>query len=126
MLTANVRFQGDSDFQILSNHVYTAPPPPTQFYPYIPKPIEEAVLRAMAKDPNARFQTVEEFGAALERTEVTGPILAASPVAGLRTPPGPTPGAPPPPPPATPPRGATPNPGITTRMTPPQPSGAYA
>src|SRR5579872_6422900 len=56
MLTANLPFQGDSDFQILSSHCYTPPPPPTQFYPYIPKPIEDAVLRAMAKDPNARFQ----------------------------------------------------------------------
>ena len=66
MLTANLPFQGESEFHIMTAHVNAQPPSPTVHYPYIPKGIENAVMKALAKDPDARFQTVEEFGAALE------------------------------------------------------------
>ncbi len=66
MLTAHVPFEGDSDFQIMSDHVSTPPPLLTRFNPKIPKGIENAVLKALEKYPEYRFQTVEEFGTALE------------------------------------------------------------
>jgi predicted Ser/Thr protein kinase len=69
LLTANVPFQGDSEFHIMSAHVHTPPPLPTKFYPYIPKGVENAVLKALEKNPDDRFQTVEEFGQALERPD---------------------------------------------------------
>ena len=69
MLTAHVPFEADSDYQMMAHHVSTPPPPPTRFYPYIPKGMENAVLRAVEKNPDARFQTVEEFGQALEHPE---------------------------------------------------------
>jgi len=77
MLTANTPFQSDSEFQIMSDHVHTPPPPPTKFYPYIPKGVENAILKALAKNPDERFQTVEEFGAALEHPDDYG-VSAAS------------------------------------------------
>ena len=81
MLTANVPFQGDSEFHIMSAHVHTPPPLPTKFYPYIPKGVENAVLKALEKDPDHRFQTVEEFGQALERPEdYVAPVIVAAPV----------------------------------------------
>jgi len=100
MLTANTPFQSDSEFQIMSDHVHTPPPPPTKFYPYIPKGIENAILRALAKNPDERFQTVEEFGAALEHPEDYGVIVASA--AGVVAVPPPLPPVPPqmPPPPA--------------------------
>ncbi|MGA2120306.1 MAG: serine/threonine-protein kinase [Bryobacteraceae bacterium] len=67
MLTANAPFHRESEFQVMSDHVHTPPPPPSKFYPHIPKGVENAVLKALAKNPDERFQTVEEFGAALER-----------------------------------------------------------
>jgi len=81
MLTANAPFQSDSDFQVMSDHVHTPPPPPSRFYPYIPKGVENAILKALAKNPDDRFQTVEEFGAALERPDDFGltSIIAPSP-----------------------------------------------
>jgi predicted Ser/Thr protein kinase len=69
LLTAHVPFAGDSDFQILTDHVNTPPPLPTHFYPYIPKGVEKIVLKALEKNPDDRFQSVEEFGAALEHPE---------------------------------------------------------
>jgi serine/threonine protein kinase len=91
MLTANTPFQSDSEFQIMSDHVHTPPPPPTRFYPYIPKGVENAILKALAKNSDERFQTVEEFGAALERPDdfgVVAPVVVAPPP----LPPPPVPG----------------------------------
>jgi serine/threonine protein kinase len=75
MLTANVPFSGNSDYQIMTDHVNAPPPLPTSFYPYIPAGVQNAVLKALEKNPNARFQTVEEFGAALEQP---GKIVAVA------------------------------------------------
>lgn len=69
MLTAHLPFEDPSDFQLMSDHVKTPPPPPTTYYPYIPKGIEQCVLKALAKDPAERFQTVQRFGAALEHPD---------------------------------------------------------
>jgi len=66
MLSGRVPFESDSDYEVMTDHVNTPPPPPTQFYPYIPAGAVNAVLKALAKNPNDRFQTTEEFGAALE------------------------------------------------------------
>jgi eukaryotic-like serine/threonine-protein kinase len=82
ILTANLPFTGDTDFEVMQAHMQTPPPVPTRFYPYIPKGIENAVLQAMAKRPDDRFQTVEEFGMALERPEDFVPRVAPVAVAG--------------------------------------------
>jgi serine/threonine-protein kinase len=80
MLTANTPFQSDSEFQVMSDHVHTPPPPPSRFFPYVPKGVENAILKALAKNPDERFQTVEEFGAALERPDDFGVATTASAV----------------------------------------------
>jgi serine/threonine protein kinase len=110
MLTANVPFQGESDFHVMTAHVNVPPPAPTRYYPYIPRGVENAVLKAMAKDPAGRFQTVEEFGAALEHPDDFGITW------GVQTPAVPPPPLPPPSPspnlaePVMPARPATPPP----------------
>jgi serine/threonine protein kinase len=70
MLTANLPFNSDSDYQIQYDHVNTPPPPLSLYYPYIPAGIEAAVLRAMEKDPAERFAAAEQFGVALESPDV--------------------------------------------------------
>jgi serine/threonine protein kinase len=65
MVTARVPFEGDSEFKIMSDHVNTAPPVPTSLCPAVPEPIERAILKALEKNPAGRFQSVEEFAAAL-------------------------------------------------------------
>lgn len=69
LLTAHLPFESDSDFQVMSDHVNTPPPPPSRHYPYIPEGIQQCVLKALEKDPDRRYQSVEEFGAALGRSE---------------------------------------------------------
>ncbi len=96
MVTAHVPFDGPSDYQVMTDQVHTPPPLPTTFSPYMPKGIENAILKALEKNPDARFQTVEEFGAALEqpqnftyasqRVSVPAPgiVMAATPAASVR------------------------------------------
>jgi serine/threonine-protein kinase len=83
MLAGRVPFDGDSDYQVMTAQVNTPPPAPTQFYPYIPGGVVNAVLKALEKDPNARFQTTEEFGAALENPGEPGWVPAAVAVPGM-------------------------------------------
>jgi serine/threonine-protein kinase len=83
MLSGRVPFESDSDYEVMTDHVNTPPPPPTQFYPYIPAGAVNAVLKALAKNPNDRFQTTEEFGAALENPDsfVWTPAAVVAPAA---------------------------------------------
>ncbi|MBI3952086.1 MAG: protein kinase [Acidobacteria bacterium] len=69
MVTGRLPFESQSDFHLMKDIVETPPPPPRNFYPYIPDALQAAILRALEKDPNARFQSVEEFGAGLEVAE---------------------------------------------------------
>ena len=79
ILTAHLPFESDSDYQVMSDHVNLPPPPPTRHYPYIPRGIEQCVLKALEKNPDDRFQTVEDFGSALEHTNGIEQWLAARP-----------------------------------------------
>lgn len=69
LLTGRVPFKEDSDFSIMIHHVQTPPPPPTQFLPEIPTALEDIVLRCLAKDPAARFQSAQEIIAAMDAFE---------------------------------------------------------
>jgi serine/threonine-protein kinase len=65
LLAGTPPFTGDSEYDIQSAHIQQIPQPPTVFYPHIPTQVVQAVLRALAKDPNSRFQSAEEFANAL-------------------------------------------------------------
>ena len=65
MLTGRVPFTGDSDVAVALKHVNEVPPRPRDLEPAIPEALERVVLRALAKDPAARFQTAAGFSAAL-------------------------------------------------------------
>jgi eukaryotic-like serine/threonine-protein kinase len=57
--------RGKAEFMVLNSHVNDTPEPPTVYRYGIPQPIVDAVMRSLAKDPDARFQSAEEFMAAL-------------------------------------------------------------
>ncbi len=69
MLSGKVPFSGDSDYQVMFDHVNLPPPLLRSHDPHIPPGVEAVVLKALEKDPGRRFQNVEEFGAALDRVE---------------------------------------------------------
>src|SRR4051812_40835026 len=67
LLTGNVPFDGEAPISIALKHVNELPVPPGQLQPGISPALEAVVLRALEKDPNRRYQTAEEFIAALEQ-----------------------------------------------------------
>ncbi len=56
---------GKAEYLVLSAHVNDLPEPPTVYCRDIPPPIVDAVMRSLAKEPEARFQSVDEFTNAL-------------------------------------------------------------
>ncbi len=65
MLTGRVPFNSTSEYEIMKLQIEEAPPPPTLFAAQLPLPIEQAIMRSLAKKAKARFQTAGEFRAAL-------------------------------------------------------------
>lgn len=81
LLTGQVPFEGEAPISIALKHVNERPVPPGQLRPGIPPALEAVVLRSLEKDPNLRFQSAEEFIAALEQSRRTPqrPIIAPPP-----------------------------------------------
>jgi serine/threonine protein kinase/beta-lactam-binding protein with PASTA domain len=73
-LTGKVPFSGDSAIEIAMKHVNELPKPPSQLRPEIPPELDRIVLRALAKEPEDRYQTAEDFIDDLERVEAGLPI----------------------------------------------------
>ncbi|MEP7339876.1 MAG: bifunctional serine/threonine-protein kinase/formylglycine-generating enzyme family protein, partial [Acidobacteriota bacterium] len=65
MLAGRLPFMPDPntspDVSLRRKHVSEPPPPPSTFYPAIPKQLDEVVLRALQKRPEQRYQSAEEF-----------------------------------------------------------------
>jgi beta-lactam-binding protein with PASTA domain len=106
-LTGFVPFEADSAVAVALKQVSEVPRPPSELNPAVPKALDAVVLKAMAKDPANRFQSADEFDAALteaERNPSVAPVETASfapvPVATPETadPAGAAPAAAPPPP----------------------------
>jgi serine/threonine-protein kinase len=66
MLTGRVPFRGENIGEVLFMHIEKAPPDPREFEPELPAHVASAILRAMAKKPEDRFQSAGEFVAALD------------------------------------------------------------
>ncbi len=54
-------------FAVMYQHVNVPPPPLREKIPEISPAVEHVVLRALAKDPQQRFATIEDFAKALEQ-----------------------------------------------------------
>jgi serine/threonine-protein kinase len=71
--------RGKAEYLVLDAHVNDLPEPPTVYRFGIPQPIVDAVMRSLAKDPEARFQSAEEFMNALP--DAPAPAAAKRPLA---------------------------------------------
>jgi serine/threonine-protein kinase len=65
MLTGRPPFAAESPVALAFKHVREAPVPPSTLAPLGPE-VDAVVLRAMAKDPDARYGSAEEFGRAID------------------------------------------------------------
>jgi serine/threonine-protein kinase len=65
LVTGRPPFQGESPMATAAMHVQREPVPPREHRPDVPRALEETILRAMAKDPDDRFQDAEAMAGAL-------------------------------------------------------------
>jgi serine/threonine-protein kinase len=68
MLTQQPPYNADTPLAILMKHVNDPLPIPHQIDPNIPLALEKVVLKALAKDPNDRYQTAVEMADALRES----------------------------------------------------------
>jgi len=79
LLAGRAPFDGASDHALMRAQLEQAPPPLRGLVDKLPPKVEAAVMRALEKDPSARFQTVGEFSRALNAC-LAAPTTAASPL----------------------------------------------
>src|SRR5262245_47766389 len=66
-LTGQVPFDADTPLAVLNRHVSEPPPPPRTLNPNLPAPVEAALMRALEKEPDARYQSAAAMAAELTR-----------------------------------------------------------
>jgi serine/threonine-protein kinase len=105
-LTGQALFRATTPMGIIFKHVSEAPQPLRAFRADLPAEVEKVVLRALAKDPNARYATTTEFARALTtavnggaQPEMGTVVNVAAPTTGAnapstQAPAGPTPTGP--------------------------------
>lgn len=84
LVTGRLPFHSDSDYELMRAQIEDAPPAPRNVAAHVSPALEQIILRALAKDPNARFQSAAEFCAALAEIAPLAP--AAEFAAGRKTP----------------------------------------
>src|SRR4051794_28646861 len=67
LVTGTVPFNGDTPVEIAMKHLSQTPDPPSERRPDVPRDLDLIVMRALAKDPDDRYQSAEEMDADLER-----------------------------------------------------------
>jgi eukaryotic-like serine/threonine-protein kinase len=90
LLTGEVPFSGESPVEIAMKHLSKSPTPPSDLRPEIPHDLDLVVMRALAKDPDERYQSADEMDADLARvarglhvspeTEETATAIIARPL----------------------------------------------
>ncbi|MCK4314252.1 MAG: protein kinase [Anaerolineae bacterium] len=74
LVTGHLPFDADTPLGIVLKHINAPLPPPTDLNPNLSPGIETVITRALAKDPNDRYQTANEFASDLERAMAGQPI----------------------------------------------------
>ena len=94
MLTGVIPFDGEALMELLYAQVHREPPPPSSRLPTLSVAVDDVILRGLAKDPAARWESATAFvdaletaleGAApraVEQTMVMSPLASTVPLAG--------------------------------------------
>jgi serine/threonine-protein kinase len=78
LLTGKTPFEGDTPVEVAMKHLSNAPKPPSELRKDIPPELDMVVLRALAKDPNDRYQSADEMEGDLDRVARGLPVAAAT------------------------------------------------
>jgi tRNA A-37 threonylcarbamoyl transferase component Bud32 len=86
MTTGRPAFSGNTPVEIALKQVREAPTAPRTLEPGIPERIEKAILRALSKTPQERFQSADEFAQSLAADSESLPTLEAAQTEALLEP----------------------------------------
>ncbi|HLI70522.1 MAG TPA: serine/threonine-protein kinase [Ktedonobacteraceae bacterium] len=84
MLTGTTPFQGETPMQIASQQLHMQPPSPRSLRPDLSEAAERVLLRAMAKRPDQRFHTAQEFASAFRAALVEQPRTSSLGISAKR------------------------------------------
>jgi serine/threonine-protein kinase len=80
LVTGRRVFPGDSAFDLMQAHCERVPETPRSLNPDVPRELEEVILKALAKNPEDRFQSADSFAKALAKVPLgVAPVVAATP-----------------------------------------------
>jgi len=65
MVTGVLPFRGETPVEVIMQHINVAPTDPTLVNPNVPASLSMVILKALAKDPNARFASASAMTAAI-------------------------------------------------------------
>ncbi len=82
MLAGEPPFSGTRPSDVMLKHTEEAPPPLSSFRDDLPPSLEAVILKALAKDPDLRYQTAAEFAGDLHSVSNAQPVTAIATAAG--------------------------------------------
>jgi serine/threonine protein kinase len=68
MLTGRRPVEGDGQYAVMNAHLSLVPAAPSDIAPGVPREVSAVVLKSLEKAPEQRYQTAEEFQAAVRQT----------------------------------------------------------
>jgi serine/threonine protein kinase len=78
MLTGRLPFIASTAEELARLHRETLPPSPRRFNPSIPIPLEQILLKVLAKEPSARYRTADQLGRVLTTLTQQPPAVIQS------------------------------------------------
>ncbi|MFC1959620.1 protein kinase [Chloroflexota bacterium] len=79
LVVGRVPFAGDTPFSIVHDHIYSPLPAPSQINAEIPPAVEAVLVRALAKEPAARYQSATELMVAFREAVAAENLSALDP-----------------------------------------------
>lgn len=76
LMTTRPAFEGESRGSLIRKVAKSSPPAPRSICPDIPRDLETVILKAIARSPESRYRTAEEFAEDLKRFRNDQPIRA--------------------------------------------------
>jgi eukaryotic-like serine/threonine-protein kinase len=78
LLTGKTPFEGETPVEIAMKHLSNTPEPPSKLRPDVPPELDMVVMRALAKNPNDRYQSADEMEGDLDRVARGARVSAAT------------------------------------------------
>jgi len=75
-LTGRVPFNAESDYEVRKSHVELPPPSPRSIDGSLPESVEKVLMKVLAKNPDERYQSAQEFKKAIESMGSSPPVIS--------------------------------------------------